>query len=216
MKQFLVCIGLVFGLQLQANNNLPFYENHQMTPFWQTDIDAGKFTPAKVGNFKAINQSGKLINKENMPGKISLVNFFFVQCPGICPLMMKSVRKVQKALSKIDGVNIYSFSVRPENDTPDKLMAYSKQYDIDLSSWTLLTGKKDVIYKVGKKMFQADASVGEQKSEDSFIHTENIYLVDENLYIRGIYNTSDSVAMDNLKKDVQSLKALNKSKLAKN
>ena len=119
---------------------------------------------------------------------------------------MKNVQALQKAVSdQAKNIQIYSFSVLPDIDTPDKLRAYAKDYKIDLKNWTLLTGNKKEIYRVGKDMFKADAARGKQKSEDNFIHTQNIYLVDDKLNIRGIYDTSDHKDMTQLKQDLHLL-----------
>jgi cytochrome oxidase Cu insertion factor (SCO1/SenC/PrrC family) len=55
-------------------------------------------------------------------------------------------------------------------------------------------------------MFRADGSVGNQKTENTFIHTRNIYLVDKKLKIRGVYDTGKPESMDLLAKDIETLK----------
>ncbi len=55
-------------------------------------------------------------------------------------------------------------------------------------------------------MFRADGSIGSQKNEDSFIHTRNIYLVDKDLKIRGIYDTGSTDAMATLAQDLEKIK----------
>lgn len=185
--------------------SIPYFENKELTPFWPSD--GVKHIPAKVGAFTALNHDDQKLTEKDFGGHISLVNFFFVQCPDVCPLMMKNVKKLQKAVGKqAKNIQIYSFSVQPELDTPKRLKSYAKTYKIDLENWTLLTGEKKEIYHVGKNMFRADGSVGSQKSEDSFIHTQNIYLLDKNRNIRGIYNTNDPKDMGQLKEDIVLLK----------
>jgi protein SCO1/2 len=196
---FFVCSQFAFA------EGLPFFENKEMTPYWSAE-GKEQLQPAQVTQFLALDQNGKAVSQASMKGRVTLVNFFFVKCPGICPAMMKSVQKIQKSLAQdIRAVQIYSFSVMPESDTPAKLKEYAKTYGIDAGSWTLLTGSKDEIYRVGKEMFKADGAVGAQKKKDSFIHTQNLYLVDQNLNIRGIYNTSDVGEMQNLKGDIKTL-----------
>lgn len=56
-------------------------------------------------------------------------------------------------------------------------------------------------------MLKADGAVGAQKSRRSFLHTTNIYLIDGSLRLRGIYDTSDSEAMDLLVSDIKRLEA---------
>lgn len=175
---------------------LPYYDNKNMTRFW----------PARVTHFKAIDQDGRAVDENVMKGHSTLVNFFFVQCPGVCPAMMRSVQKIQKALAAdVKNVQILSFSVKPDEDTPEKLKEYSKTYGIDGQKWKLLTGSKKDIYRVGKEMFKAEAVINAPKKEDSFVHTQNIYLVDKDFFIRGIYNTADEKEMKNLADDIRRL-----------
>lgn len=184
-----------------GEREIPFFENKELTPYFAEQSE--KYTPAKVEGFKAVQQNEKPLTQKNFEGHLSLINFFFVQCPGICPMMMKNVQRLQKAIGEEkDNVHIYSFSVQPEADTPERLRTYAENYKISLDNWTLLTGEKKEIYRVGKNMFKADGAVGDQKSDDSFIHTQNLYLVDQNLHIRGIYNTSDPGDMNQLKQDI--------------
>lgn len=185
-----------------ATGPLPYYEEKDMTPVFS---EAGQ-AHARVSAFKALDQNGKDVTEAALKNRITLVNFFYVQCPGICPAMMKSVQRLQKAVIKENpDVQLLSFSVMPEQDTPARLKAYSKTYGIDGGRWKLLTGDKSDIYRVGKEMFKADGAVGAQKSANSFIHTQNIYLVDQNLFIRGIYNTADAKDMANLAADLRRL-----------
>ncbi|MEM7646014.1 MAG: SCO family protein, partial [Pseudomonadota bacterium] len=164
--------------------------------------------------FTAIKQNNQSLSENDFRGHLSLINFFFVACPKVCPLMMRNVQNLQKTLgSQMSQVQIYSFSVQPEMDTPERLRSYAETYQIDLTNWTLLTGKKKQIYNVGKNMFKADGAVGKQKSEENFIHTQNIYLVDNELNIRGIYNSNDPKDMQQLKEDIDILGK--KAKLAK-
>lgn len=205
---------LIFSVSsLATDRKIPFFEDKELTPYWPSETI--KHSPAKVGKFKAIKHNEKILTQKDFQGHLSLINFFFVRCPQICPMMMKNVQRLQKAVGKeMDKVQIYSFSVQPKSDTPEKLRSYAKDYKIDLTNWTLLTGEKKEIYHVGKNMFKADGSVGTQKSENTFIHTQNIYLVDENLNIRGIYDTSDSKDMKQLKEDIGILNRVKQSKLA--
>ena len=206
MKSLLTVL-MIFMVSIPAlatNREIPFFENKELTPYWPSEHK--EYIPAKVGHFSAIKQNEKKLSQNEFKDQLSLINFFFVRCPSICPMMMKNVQNLQRTLgTQINKVQIYSFSVQPEVDTPERLRDYAKKYKIDLKNWTLLTGKKKEIYHVGKNMFKADGAVGNQKSEDSFIHTQNIYLVDHNLNIRGIYDTTDPKDMRQLKEDINIL-----------
>jgi protein SCO1 len=78
--------------------------------------------------------------------KIVIINFMYVKCQGICPGTTANLVKVQKLLGDRLGKDIfmYSITLKPEEDTPEKLAAYAKAYKVG-PGWQFLTGDpKDV------------------------------------------------------------------------
>ena len=78
--------------------------------------------------------------------KIVLINFMYVKCEGTCPGTTANLVKVQKLLGDRLGKDIfmYSITLKPEEDTPEKLAAYAKAYKVG-PGWQFLTGDpKDV------------------------------------------------------------------------
>jgi protein SCO1/2 len=57
--------------------------------------------------------------------KIVIINFMYVKCEGICPGTTANLVKVQKLLGDRIGKDIfmYSITLKPEEDTPEKLAA---------------------------------------------------------------------------------------------
>ncbi|HEU4875355.1 MAG TPA: SCO family protein [Pyrinomonadaceae bacterium] len=81
-----------------------------------------------------------------MKDKIVLINFMYVKCEGTCPGTTTNLVKVQKLLGDRVGKDIfmYSITLKPEEDTPEKLAAYAKAYKVG-PGWQFLTGDpKDV------------------------------------------------------------------------
>lgn len=211
MKFLVLVAALLLASMANAtvsSQALPFFSTADMTPYWPAEGSSQQRSPAEVNSFQVLNQEGKGISERNFASKISLVNFFFASCPSFCPTMMNSIQGfLKKFPQETAGVNLYSFSVQPENDTPKNLKAYAKIHKIDLARWQLLTGDQKQIFHVGKDMFKADGAVGDQKKDNGFIHTRNIYLVDQNRRIRGIYDTGKPESMDLLAKDIETLKS---------
>src|SRR5215207_6627931 len=78
--------------------------------------------------------------------KIVLINFMYVKCEGICPGTTANLAKVQRLLGDRVGKDIfmYSITLKPEEDTPEKLAAYARAYKVG-PGWQFLTGDpKDV------------------------------------------------------------------------
>jgi protein SCO1/2 len=77
-----------------------------------------------------------------MKDKIILVNFFFTECDAICPLATANLAYVQDLLGARFGREIfmYSISLQPEHDTPERLAGYARLYGVG-PGWLMLTGK---------------------------------------------------------------------------
>ena len=201
VKRFLIFALLFAGVRgLAASEPLPYFDAKDLTPFWK---EAARPT-LTLGSFKVIDQSQRAVSDTSLKNRIALVNFFFADCPSICPMMMSRIRELQQQIDK-NLVHYYSFTVQPEKDGPEKLRGFARARKLDLTNWSLLTGNKSEIFRVGQDMLKADGAVGDQKNRQSFLHTTNMYLVDKSLRLRGIYDTSDAKAMLLLAADVRRL-----------
>jgi protein SCO1/2 len=182
--------------------SLPLFDSKDLTPYWSTDNGAVSRKPVVLSAFHVMDQNENSVTQENLKKNISLVNFFFASCPGICPTMMNTLKSAQK---NFGDAYIYSFSVTPKEDPPKRLREYVKKRGLSIKNWSLLTGDEKEIFRVGKSDLKADGAIGEQKKENSFIHTTNVYLIDRDLRLRGIYDTADSNAMNLLAQDIARL-----------
>jgi len=155
----------------------------------------------QIPEFTFQDQSGKWISRNEVAGKISIVNFFFTTCPVVCPTLTRSLLKVQDAYLNDNRVVILSHTVFPEYDTAVVLEDYGKQYGVTPGKWHLLTGDKNELYAIARKGYFA---VNKQ-SDGDFIHTENFVLVDWNHRIRGIYNGTSAFSVNQLIEDIRIL-----------
>ena len=183
---------------------LPFYHTADFTPQWisdKTQLD----TLHTLANFEFTNQSNQKITQENLRGKIHVACFFFTLCPGLCPKIMGNMKVVQDSFQHDKNFIIASYSVMPDRDGVPVLRSYATKNKIIDNKWHLLTGDKKQIYQLARKSYFADENLGVQKGENDFLHTENFILVDKNLRIRGIYNGTLSLEIEQLIKDIRAL-----------
>ncbi|HEY6272285.1 MAG TPA: SCO family protein [Terriglobales bacterium] len=70
------------------------------------------------------------------------MNFFFIKCDEICPMVMANLAKVQKLLGADLGTKIfmYSFTLKPEEDDVEAIRRYRQSLNAQ-PGWTFLTGK---------------------------------------------------------------------------
>ena len=119
--------------------------------------------------------------------------------------MMDNLAKVQRAYANDDNVVMLSHSVTPAKDNMDTLRNYAARHHIDSKKWWLLTGSQPAIYNIARKAYFADDATGFSKGTDQFLHTENLVLIDQKGRIRGVYNGSLIVEVDNLIANIKSL-----------
>ena len=76
-------------------------------------------------------------------GKVVLVNFIFTGCSDVCPGMTQNLAYVQELLRPRLGRDIfmYSLSLDPDNDTPERLAEYARTFGAG-PGWLFLTGQK--------------------------------------------------------------------------
>jgi protein SCO1 len=86
-------------------------------------------------------------------GKIVAVNLIYTTCKYACPLETARLAQVARVLGPRMGRDIffYSISIDPDVDTPAVLKAYAEKYQAG-PGWTFLTGKKDDIDLISKKL----------------------------------------------------------------
>jgi protein SCO1/2 len=73
--------------------------------------------------------------------KIVLINFMYAKCEGVCPGITANLVRLQKLLGSRLGRDIfmYSFTLKPEHDTPEVLKDYAEAYKVG-KGWSFLTG----------------------------------------------------------------------------
>ncbi|MBM78577.1 MAG: hypothetical protein CL846_08850 [Crocinitomicaceae bacterium] len=152
------------------------------------------------------NQSGLTISSESVDDKIHVVDFFFTNCPTICPKKTVNIKKIQETIQKkcIPNVEFLSFSVDPESDSIEKLRYYAMDYEVNTLNWNFLTGDKDDIYELGVKGYllpcQEDPS-----AEGGFLHSEKIILVDKKSRLRAQYDGTNYEDLKRIVSDIQLL-----------
>src|SRR5215831_1799155 len=102
-------------------------------------------------NLPLISHEGKrvMFYDDLVKDKVVTLNFFFANCDEVCPLVTANLAKVQKLLGDQVGrdIHMYSFTLKPEEDTVAVIRDYRKQFGAG-PGWTFLTGRPDVIEKL--------------------------------------------------------------------
>lgn len=106
-------------------------------------------------NVPLVTQDGREVRfyDDLLKGKAVVINVIYTRCTDLCPLATAKLAQVQRLLGDRVGKDIffYSISIDPERDTPEVLKAYAAKFRVG-PGWLFLTGKKDDITLVQKKL----------------------------------------------------------------
>ncbi|WP_298778152.1 SCO family protein [uncultured Polaribacter sp.] len=184
---------------------LPYYKDETFTPNWLKPGSKEEKKFHKIPDFNLINQLGDSISEKTFENKIFITDFFFATCKGICPKMTSNMFKIQEEFKNDSEILLLSHSVMPSVDNVEVLKNYAENNGVIDKKWHLVTGDKKQIYNLGRDYYFVENDLGEEKSIDDFLHTENFLLIDKKKHIRGIYNGLNRASIAQLITDIKSL-----------
>lgn len=202
-----ICTALFFSCKnAQEEVQLPYYNSPAFTPEFISSADSvtQKITHT-IPAFTFTDQNGTTITEKDVEGKIHVANFIFTRCASICPIMTKHMKAVQDSFGNNNKVAVLSYSVTPWIDSVPRLKNYAKENNITSPNWHLLTGSQNEIYKLARQGYFAEEDLGYTRDSTDFLHTEHVFLVDKSKRIRGIYNGTLQLEIEQLIKDISVL-----------
>jgi protein SCO1/2 len=143
---------------------------------------------SKVPDFTFTDRTGKAVSLADLKGKVWLANFIYTTCPTTCSMLSNRLAGLQKAALALGNgdVRLVSFTVNPEQDTPERLQGYATAFKAE-DDWLFLTGKLDQIEKVAKEGFLIGFQVVPD-IENEIAHSTKIAVVDRNGVVRAFYD----------------------------
>jgi protein SCO1/2 len=147
-----------------------------------------------VGPFWLTDQDGRTFTEATLDGKVWVAAFMFTRCPTVCPEMVRRMRGLQEqARQRGVPLELVSFSVDPENDTPEVLRAYAVAQGLDTRNWHFLTGDSAVIRTTAEKGFKIGVEGTPKAGEEHYgiTHGTHLVLLDTHRTIRGYYQSGD-------------------------
>lgn len=146
-------------------------------------------------SFELVDQRGEPFRLSDMRGRVWIADFVFTHCPTICPRLSSKMAELQDRFAGRRGeLRLVSFSVDPENDTPEVLRAYGERYEADSAMWTWVTGPTGEVSQVVVHGFRL--AMGEPRPTPDgrgydIVHAAKLVLVDRAGVIRGYYDLDD-------------------------
>ncbi len=145
--------------------------------------------------FRLVDQRGQPYGSEDLKGRVWVADFVFTSCPTVCPKLTKRMALIQhRARNMGDAFHLVTFTVDPENDTPERLASYAALYHASPSRWTFLTGPLGDLETTVVKGFKLAMGKDESPAGSglfAIFHGEKLVLVDPEGFIRGYYDADD-------------------------
>lgn len=99
---------------------------------------------------KLRDQDGRAIDLDVFRGRKVLVTMFYASCPATCPLIIDTLRAIERKVDPAQGakVRVLLVSLDSERDTPAVLLDVAKSRRIDTSRWTLAHADADAVRRI--------------------------------------------------------------------
>jgi protein SCO1/2 len=164
-------------------------------------------TLSYVKPFQFTNQDGQPVTDANLLNKITVVEYFFTTCKGICPKLNTNMNEVYMQFKDDPEFQILPHTCNPEIDSVSVLKHYADSLKVDTKKWIFVTGRKDSLYQMARGSYLLDDPKNNvEKIEDQFIHTQFFALVDRKGKVRGkIYDGLKTIEVQQLKRDIARL-----------
>ena len=197
-----VGLGIVFGTALW----LKLGPHPQFSRDSSNSIDGlNQYGP--VPDFSFMERDGSAVSLSQLRGKIWIADFIYTSCTDTCPLQTAMMAKLQEEFAGKPDIQLVSFSVDPERDTPQALATYAAKYQADAKRWYFLTGPRDRVLRLVQDGFHLAVAALPSDTDPSgtIPHSPRFVLIDKQARIRGYYDSRELEAFVRLKNDIETL-----------
>lgn len=161
-----------------------------------------------VPAFSLVDELGHPFTDAAMRDNVTIVSFIFTRCDTVCPVTAMKLERIQEKTFDVGAVvKLVSFSVDPKYDTPPKLAEFAKRYRANPERWHFVTGPFDKVYELVEGPFMTSMMRLPDKPNGvpDIAHGGYFLLLDQNLHIRGIYDSDRLHQLDELIRDARHL-----------
>jgi len=158
-----------------------------------------------VGDFSGVNEAGEEFSVADLQGHWWVADFIFTNCTTVCLPMTSNMVTLQGMLEEegLDDVKLLSFSVDPDNDSPEVLTEYANDYGADLNRWTFLTGYDfESIQNYSLETFKSLVDAPDE-GDDQVEHGTRFFLIDPEGNIKSHYSGMNSEELEAIINDIK-------------
>lgn len=166
---------------------------------WAETSRAELLVLGEVPRFSFTERSGKPVTQDDLKGHLTVVDFIFTTCRGICPVMARNMGELYELYKTSDKVRFLSISVDPDRDSLEVLQRYAIDHGVTDDRWLFARGALVDVAHLMEKGFMLSA-------EDlPGGHPSQFILVDEKGQIRGYYTNEEETGLPKIKMHIQEL-----------
>ncbi|GAB3989185.1 hypothetical protein GCM10028807_13540 [Spirosoma daeguense] len=159
-----------------------------------------------IPDFKFISQYGDTVSANTLANKIYVADFFFTNCPTICPKMKVQLKRVYEKFKGNQNVMLLSHTIDPAHDSVSVLKQFAQDLGVTDHQWLFVTGDREKIYDIGQTSYMVTAQE-DASAPGGAVHSGAFILVDKDRHIRGIYDGTTEAGVDKLMNDMNRLLA---------
>ena len=167
------------------------------------DVVDGDTIHHKIPEFKFVNQDSQFVDNESLSDFIYVSDFFFRNCPTICPKVKKQMLRIYDKYENEPMVKFVSHTIDPKRDTVEALKVYAEKLGVSHDKWYFLTGDKDEIYDIADDYF--NVAIEDSSVPGGFDHSGKIILTDKAGHVRAFCEGTDPESIPQFIKDVATL-----------
>jgi protein SCO1/2 len=198
---------LYYLLTVQGKNRyqpLPFFGPKELAK--TTHKVKGKDIPDTLyhtlSDFHLNDQDNNPVSFKTFDGKIFIATFFYTHCSTICNEVNKNISVLANGYAKNKMIDFVSITVDPQRDTAPVLKQYAEKFNAPAGKWLFLTGDTSTIYPLARNGFLVNAL---KVTNDDFIYSDKVILIDQNKRIRGYYSGTDPDDVTRLDNEIKVL-----------
>ena len=107
---------------------------------------------ASLPDAKVIDDHGNPVSLGSLKGKVVLLDFIHVGCPGVCSNLVNKFGQVADSLGPELGSQVILLSVTndPVHDNPAELLKLAQSSQADMKGWLFVTGTPDEVDRIIK------------------------------------------------------------------
>ncbi len=162
--------------------------------------------------YDLVDHQGRPFVPETLRGKIWVAGFVFTSCPSSCPAVTTAMGQLRERYDRYGvDVEMVSFTVDPQHDTPAVLAEYLAQQGVQSDHWRFVTDAPSTgaageaapsgvlrLVRHGFKLGVGDREADEQGVAYDIAHSTKLALIDGDGGVRGFYGISDEHGTDEI------------------